>query len=444
MTSNYLGQVGFDAGRCAAIAATALVLGWPIGARLPRTRWSAALLLLPLLTPPLLVSYAYAPLALRLTAEPALLLLAYSGLLTLKLASLVALARWLFPPSVSAEAKYCALLIKGRSMTQRLTFWLRTLGPTPWLVAAIAFLIAFADFELASLLSVKNWAVQLFDAHAGGLDLAYSLQLVMPSLGVELIVLLAVLFIARNTPRPTLPLGSFKDSIRKWPLLVAAAITLLSAIIPLGLVVAQSARALATIAYTGVMLQEIYTSLSFGIVAAGLAWIVAGMAGSLRMGTALIIPGLFGGLVLALLVLALFQTTPLRFAYDTPAPLTLALAFLFAPIAFLLRWLIRAQERAEPLHLARMAGSRRLLWDLALSRRIAGVGFVFLLAYFELTASALLAPVRFPPAFVRLHNLSHYGQTPILSLMLLAAVLAPAALLALTLGLGRLYARRNA
>ena len=91
-----------------------------------------------------------------------------------------------------------------------------------------------------------------------------------------------------------------------------------------------------------------------------------------------------------------------------------------------------------------MAGVRRLLWDLALSRRMAAVGLVFLLAYFELTASALLAPIRFAPVFVRLHNLSHYGQTPILSLMLLAATLAPAALLALTLGLGRLYARRDA
>jgi ABC-type Fe3+ transport system permease subunit len=444
MTPSYLAQIGFDAARCFAVSAFALSVGWPIGARLPRTRWSVALLLLPLLAPALLVSYAYAPVALRLTSQPALLLLAYSALIGLKLASLAAVARWLFPPSLPPEAQYCARLIERRSTFERLAFWLRTLGPTPWLVGSLAFLIAFTDFELASLLSVKSWPVKLFDAHAGGLELQNSLQLITAPLAIELTVLLAVLLMARNAPRQTLAPAAPRDRVRRWPLFVAAAITLIGAVIPISLVLFQAAQALPTIVYSGVMLQEIVTSLSFAIVGAGLAWVVAAIATSPRVGATLLIPGLFGGLVLALLVLALFQTTPLRFAYDTPAPLTLALAFLFAPVAFLLRWLLRTQNRAESLHLARMAGSRSLLWDLALSLRVIALGFVFLLAYFELTASALLAPVGFTPAFVRLHNLSHYGQTPILSLMLLAATLAPAALLALTLGLGRLYARRDA
>jgi ABC-type Fe3+ transport system permease subunit len=217
-----------------------------------------------------------------------------------------------------------------------------------------------------------------------------------------------------------------------------------SAFIPLGIVLLQAARALAAVPYGIITWEEIGNSLAFAIAGAGLAWIVASVGGSVRLGKLLIVPGLLGALVLALLVLAMFQSWPLQFAYDTPAPLTLALALLFAPVAFLLRWLIRTHEPREALHLARMAGIRRLLWELALSRRVAGVGLIFLLAYFELTASAILAPTWFTPAFVRLHNLSHYGQTPILSLMLVAATLAPAALLALTLGLGRLYARRDA
>jgi hypothetical protein len=232
--------------------------------------------------------------------------------------------------------------------------------------------------------------------------------------------------------------------ISKWPLSVAAAIAAITAFIPFGIVVAQATRAFTAVSYGVVIWEEIGTSLAFAIAGSGLAWIIANVAGSTRPGKVLILPGLLGALVLSLLVLALFQTWPLRFAYDTPAPLTLALAMLFAPIAFLLRWLIRIHQPREALHLARMAGNRRLLWELALSPRVAALGLIFLLAYYELTASAILAPVGFTPAFVRLHNLSHYGQTPILSLMLLAATVAPAALLALTLWLGRLYARRDA
>jgi hypothetical protein len=443
MISSYSGQVAFDAVRCLAVAAGAFGIGWPIGARLPQTRWSAVILLAALLTPALLVSYAYAPLSLRLTGAPALLLTAYSCLLTLKLSCLAALARWLLPPSLPREAIYCANLIEGRSVPERIVFAVRTASATPWIVLVVVFLLAFGDFELASLLSVRNWAVQLFDAHAGGLELRSSLQRVALPLAIEVLLLGAVLLAGRGAPPQASP--AISSSIApKWPITISAAIAAIAAFIPLGIVVVQAARAFTAVPYGVVMWEEIGTSLAFAIAGAGLAWIVASMAGSVRGGVLLIVPGLLGALVLSLLVLALFQTWPLQFAYDTPAPLTLALALLLAPIAFLLRWLIRTHQPRESLHLARMAGVRRLLWDLDLSRRVAAVGLVFLLAYFELTASALLMPVRLTPAFVRLHNLSHYGQTSILSLMLLVATLAPAALLALTLGLGRLYARRDA
>ena len=45
------------------------------------------------------------------------------------------------------------------------------------------------------------------------------------------------------------------------------------------------------------------------------------------------------------------------------------------------------------------------------------------------------------PVFVRLHNLAHYGQTAVLSAMLLATLGAPVLLLLLTAGVARLYAR---
>jgi hypothetical protein len=116
---------------------------------------------------------------------------------------------------------------------------------------------------------------------------------------------------------------------------------------------------------------------------------------------------------------------------------------IIAPIALLLRALIRAHTPRESLHLARMAGSRRLIWDLALAPRAAALSLLFMLAYFELTAATILAPIGLTPVFARLHNPAHYGQNSVLSAMLLAAMLAPAALLALTVGAARLYARRD-
>jgi hypothetical protein len=442
MSGTYLGQIGFDAARCAAIALLALGLGWPVGARLGAGRWKASLLLAPILTPALLVSYAYQPLALRLTGQPVALVLMYSALLVFKLSALAALARWLFPPAVSREALYCARLAQGLSVGVRLRFALGALGPLPWAILVLSFLLAFTDFELASLLSVKNWAVVLFDAHAGGLEIHESLRRVVVPLAIEVLLVATLILSLRRAPATDKTLNPAQSA--RWAVILAGIVAAITAAVPLGFVIVQAARALPTIVYTGVMLQEIVTSIGFAVAGAGLAWIVAGAARSSRFGTVLAIPGLLGGLVLALMIIALFQTRLLRVAYDTPAPLALGLAMLLTPVAMLVSWIVRVHRPRESLHLARMAGSRRLIWELALSRKLAAIGLVFLLAYFELTASSLLTPVGFTPAFVRLHNLAHYGQTPILSLMLLAATLAPAVLLALTLGLGRLYARRDA
>ena len=109
----------------------------------------------------------------------------------------------------------------------------------------------------------------------------------------------------------------------------------------------------------------------------------------------------------------------------------------------LLRTVLEARRDDEAIHLARLAGSRLLLWKLAVQPRFAAVALLFALAYFEFTAASILAPIGVTPVFVRLHNLAHYGQTAVLSAMLLAAVAAPVALLALTLLGARLYARRD-
>ena len=155
------------------------------------------------------------------------------------------------------------------------------------------------------------------------------------------------------------------------------------------------------------------------------------------------VPGLLGPLMIALLVLALFQTPLLRPMYDTPLPLLLALTILLLPIALLLRALLDIRRMSPMRHIARQLGSRRLSWELESQPRLAAFGLLFCWAYFDFTASSILAPTGMTPVFVRLHNLAHYGQTAVLSAMMLAAFATPAVLLLLTLAAGRIYARRD-
>ena len=153
------------------------------------------------------------------------------------------------------------------------------------------------------------------------------------------------------------------------------------------------------------------------------------------------IPGLLGSLIVALLVLALFQTPPLRPLYDTPLPLLLALTIVLLPLALLLDALLHIRHNSPMRHIARQLGSRRLLWELETQPRLAAFGLLFCWAYFDFTASSILAPIGLTPVFVRLHNLAHYGQTAVLSAMMLAAFLAPAVLLLGAVIAGRIFAR---
>src|SRR5688572_22533169 len=125
---SYPAQVLLDAVRCLALASVVTWAGWKIGARLPaRLGWRWALLIAPLCTPTLLVSYTYAPLALWLTGMPLVALAFYSMLVALKFIPLAALARRFFPPAISREATFCA-----RLATVPRSFAFRALGPMPW------------------------------------------------------------------------------------------------------------------------------------------------------------------------------------------------------------------------------------------------------------------------------------------------------------------------
>jgi hypothetical protein len=430
---NFYEQTLLDVFRCLAIAATAFAVGWPLGGR-RGSAFRTICLLAPLLTPSLLISYATAPIALKLVGWK--LTAFYSAVLMLKLSPLAALIRDFLPPPLSAEALHCERLIDGRSSFARAGFAIRAAGPAPWVILGVIFLLAFTDFELASLLSMKTWAVMLFDAHAGGLQIGESLQRVAWPAAIQLAVLI-LLFLAlslrRIEWRPALhTAGSPSVNV------ALVVIALLIAGLPIGRIAWLAASGFASLPNQGVFAGDLLASLGFATGAAFGSWLL-----TRRTPMWCVLPGLLGALVLSLLILAAIQLPGLRWMRDTPLPLLAAQILLIAPMAQLLHTLLRAGDPREALHLARLAGSRRLLWTLALEPRAGALALLFLFAYFEFTAATILAPIGLTPIFARLHNLAHYGQTAVLSASLLAAVIGPALLLALTHGAVRLYARRD-
>jgi hypothetical protein len=457
----YHAQILFDAVRCLALAGVATILGWIVGGRLPqKLDWRGwAIIVAPLCTPALLVSYTYASLALKLTGNPRLLEFFYSALIALKLTPLAVIARRLFPSPISPEARFCEALIPNRSLAARLAFRLQALSAVPWMAGGLVFLLAFTDFELASLLSIKTWTVQLFDAHAGGLALSESLQRVSTPLCMEIVIILTLILLARRaTVGEAASQGSSTASL--WTMPVLGVIALITSAGPIVKVAVHSIPGWSVIGVREAAGEEVLMSLATALVSTLAIWLALAIVRRKATRFALAIPGLLGGLVLSLVVLALLNsqlpgflaspivhknwTSALRALGESPLPLVFAETLLLAPVAMLLWIMLASRNPGEKLHLARMAGSRRLIWELAIEPRAAALGLLFLLSYFEFTAASILAPVQLTPICVRLHNLAHYGQNSALSAMLLSATMAPIVVLALTLGGARFYARQNA
>ena len=441
---SFAAQIATDAARSLAVAGAALGAGWGIARGAKRSAWFWPVALAPLLTPALLVSYAWSHVALMLGAWPWALHGFHAAILALKLAPIAALARHFFPPSLSAEADFCHRLPGPRTPAHRAWFLVRAAGALPWIVFGLLFLLAFPEFELASLWSLKTWPVALFDAHAGGLALRESLRLAAGPACVQLAILTALVIAARrwrHGPSRALPMRAKPGRAATLYVIGAAGVLTLW---PLALVTWQAIAGLPSLARNSIFPLDLGASLGFAVAAALLAWLCAGALRGRAAGWCAALPGLLGALVVALLALAIFQMPGLRALYDTPVPLLAALVVILAPGALLLRRFVDAPQAAEALHLARLAGSRRLVWELDTQRRFAAVALLACWAWFDFTASSILAPIGLTPVFARLHNLAHYGQTAALSAMLLAAVAAPAAVLALTLSAARLYARRDA
>jgi ABC-type Fe3+ transport system permease subunit len=443
-------QTAMALGRAAFIALLAIAVSAPLApwVHAQRGRWRIVawtLLLAPFFTPALLVSYAFSKFAMALIVSGGGHEALYIGVLALKVIPVAVVLRTLLPPPLSAEARHVFQMLASADWRMRAEFHLRAAGRAPWIAGGLVFLLAFADFELASLWSVKTWTMSVFDAQAGGYTLGATLRLAAWPLGVQLVILAALVFSGRDAAPPAASNEAWEERRRRrgiptlcW-LYVATSSTVVCAI-PLAIVASQAVGGIPSLVENFVLGGQLGASVIFALVAAAAATVIASIARQYSaVALALVAPGLLGALIVSLLLLALFQAPLLRAFYDTPLPLAIALIVLLLPLALLLGalWL----QPTPALHIARQLGSRRLIWELETRPRAIAAGILFCWAYFDFTASSILAPTGFTPVFVRLHNLAHYGQTAVLSAMMLAAFATPILVLLLTGTAWRLYAR---
>ena len=96
--------------------------------------------------------------------------------------------------------------------------------------------------------------------------------------------------------------------------------------------------------------------------------------------------------------------------------------------------------QAAPATQVRQTGWK-IRWHLRGRRQMWIVSILFLLAFFDLSAAALLSPVGMTPASPVLYNLMHYGQNSVMSASVLLVVAAPAMVLIAAQGGGWLAQR---
>lgn len=398
--------------------------------------------------------------------------LLYAAVLLFRLTPVAALLMWLIPgPRLSDEALYChRLLTSGDPLPARLLRQLAMIARGLWAAGlpafSVVFLLAFQEFEIASLMQISRspvaWTVWLFDNHAGGLMLSHSLSATVLPLVCEVAVLgLAglALFGRRRDHSEAIQnrvtverVEDLKPALRlsggqricvwlflAWAILSIAVVP--SASVSRDALVGLSAFFRKSPVWPG-FLGETCTSLAFGLTSALAAFwlaghVLRGFTGS-RVSRSLallvVLPGLIGTLVLSLAALWAFQRPGLRAAYDTPLPILVVQTLFLLPRAVLLRCVLAWTAPAAAVHISQLMSTARGRIQIQ-GRRLLGhyrtrpaawvVAVLTYWGYWDLTTAAILRPVHLAPFAPGLYNSMHYGRNEILAAKTLVAVVFP-------------------
>jgi ABC-type Fe3+ transport system permease subunit len=389
---------------------------------------------LPVFAPTLLTGYAYARWSLPLVHLPLAKEASYLLLLALRFAPLGVLLYWIFPPSLCDSGRHCLQLAKASSgLRIPLRVRLRAFADTPGIVFLATALLAFHEFEIASLTGVETWSVRLFDAHAGGIPWGEAMAAASAPIAVQLGLAALCVWALRRQLFATGAEGCTRKPTA-GRCAAASGVTLLSAcgivVLPMGLIAAEASAGMSQLYSSFAMQKEILASLIFGLSGGALAFVVSSAVPMRCLGL-LAIPGLCGSLILALSAVRIFQWDALRAVYDSPLPLIGVIVLLLLPVAFLLKVLRSKLAANGASHVASLAQNWSPRWRMTGRGAFGSIAILCLLAYVELTASAILAPPGMTTAPARLYNLMHYGQTEVLSAMVMVVFLVPVAMVAL-------------
>ena len=409
-----------------------------------RSRSAWMLLLLPAIVPRMLTGYGYANFSISLIPYPLWNELWYAALLLISIVPVgTVLCFFAPPPPVSREAMHCLTLTDNdNSIFIRSRWW--NSGSRYAAAIGITLLMAFQEFELASLMGVVSWTVWLFDAQAGGLLLSAALQYALPPLLAEFLVFGMVGYVAwKNarliaSPPGGKPSCSHRNCLFVWGYLAVS--MMLFCVVPWCFVLHASMGGVVQLAQNFTMGRDLIVGCLFAFLATTLAYGIASYvvnratrrsSGALWLWSfAFVVPGLLGSLVLGLSLLFVFQTSPLHTLYGTPVPWLLGLVLFLAPRALLVAVMLSVVRSPEANHLTRLlqrsnvvqhrVQARELRWRGTWALHFLAFGLLFFWAYGDLTMAAILAPPGIVSAPVRLYNLMHYGQSAVLSAMVVA------------------------
>lgn len=441
-------------------------------------RFRTILVLLPFLTPNLVVGFAYRGLSLNLLRFPFWNELLYFLIVLFEVAPA---AVWLIlhrpAPRVSAEAVHVARLAaaneasRWRSWQERFRLWGRGPASTSFAPAALLFLLSFQEAELAALMQVWSWPERVFTDATRGLPPEATLRLVAWPVLIQLVVMAPVVRVLADwrtavvSPRHgASPLARWLGPARLHG--IAGAAMAVGLLLVVGFPAVHLIRSVKT-AGRALQLQpmwfrEVGDALILAVTCGGLTWLLAlawqwsmnrrsgrGDSGPasvcrpsfLRQGVvwwATLTPGLMGTLAIGLVTAAAFQRFLPSLAY-TPLPLVLAELVWLWPRAVLVHQALESRTRmparqvellaASPVENQRR-GASSLWWILRGQVLLGGLLLVSWWSYMELMLPTLLAIPGFQPAPMLLYNHLHYGQIVALGVKLVLILGAPAFLLA--------------
>ena len=449
------------------------LIAWPIMGVLERWLRGLAeskrplafmLLLIPFLFPELLVGYTYRGLVLA-TPQRAEWLCA--GLLLVRIVPVGVVTLLVSPWSLIGATAIHSRWILVKNNPGSLPQWWQLVacywqGPIRRAIPALVLmsLVAFQEFELAALLQTASWTDWFITAQRFGLSHTELIQRGIWPLIMQLPLLVAaVMWLASSrAPRSEQveipPIGvSGAGRVMVWIYLSLALV--IGFLIPVGMMGVNLPDGLKVL----IRQPAQWTGLGKEILAASAVSLCAGLTTWFSIDTIsflkpinrawkyacrlLLVPGLFGSLLLSLASVALFQQSWLRPLYDTPIPWVLTLIVWLLPRAILLRLWLAAMTPSEAVHLAELletqessegsetkssernrSSSRNssnqispsmLLFRLRDQPRYLAMGLLCYWAYLDLSTAYLLAPSGMVSGLVRLYNFMHFGRSAALS-----------------------------